>query len=468
MSADDEDWTLRHEFWYHCGTGGVAEIAEIVRLVAAGELPEGFESELREGSPYTVESLVNFQDEDGSTPGHAAAANNHVGVLQFLFHTHQAPWVVNHAGNSPLHWAAQNGCTEATAWLLDNIADIDVLQQNVFGKSAVSLGFESQNHRVLTAMLSHKSADAIEKPIHSNRDPNGQEESSTSAQEDEDSDHIPEFENISELLVWDDCDGSLEDDQAVKRTSLSPESVPQRVLVTTRELVTLQDLQNDVFDVEAGKDQTGCFVWESSVICALWMMRNFDNDPAWMCGKSVLEIGAGCGLPLMSVAKRVALLDPALRPIQMIASDFAKTTLANLQKNVELNNLKPSVEIKSLNWLDESTWATSTTTPSIFIGSDLIYDELLVEGFLRFLQVGLNAHPENCLYLTLEEHRAGVQSLLARLRWDFLVTEEVIPADMRQRAMQVVQSQSSQQTEAPRFSELESGIYYMLRVRSVS
>ena len=51
----------------------------------------------------------------------------------------------NSSGNTPLHWAAQNGKVQAIEYLLSNYEDCDVLDKNDFGLSVLSGAFGSNN-----------------------------------------------------------------------------------------------------------------------------------------------------------------------------------------------------------------------------------------------------------------------------------------------------------------------------------
>eukprot|EP01053_Blabericola_migrator_P008478 Blabericola_migrator_1__8477@NODE_441_length_8449_cov_49_535552_g346_i0_p2_GENE_NODE_441_length_8449_cov_49_535552_g346_i0NODE_441_length_8449_cov_49_535552_g346_i0_p2_ORF_typecomplete_len439_score89_26Methyltransf_16/PF10294_9/4_7e31Ank_2/PF12796_7/5_5e07Ank_2/PF12796_7/7_1e07Ank_5/PF13857_6/1_6e07Ank_5/PF13857_6/3_1e06Ank_5/PF13857_6/4_2e03Ank_4/PF13637_6/1_1e06Ank_4/PF13637_6/4e05Ank_3/PF13606_6/5_4e02Ank_3/PF13606_6/7_3e05Ank_3/PF13606_6/7e05Ank/PF00023_30/3_6e05Ank/PF00023_30/0_0022Ank/PF00 len=392
-NPSDDEWTLQHEFWFHCGSGNEEAARAILDLVQQRKVPDGFESELGpQGSPfpYTPEGMVNFKDEDGSTPVHAAAANNHCNILKLLLQDHGAQWTLNVRGNSPLHWAAQNDCLEATKWLLNNVKDIDVLQQNSFGKSSVSCGFESQNDQLVTALLLHNSADKLEKAEDENQ----------------------EFVSLSEFDLLDLCEDAKQTDSCV---------------VKLRELVTLKDLQaEDVFDVKARFDQTGCFIWESAVLCALWLQAMVTEDASVFSEKNILELGAGCGLPLLGLAARYRSMPPDQRPVKMTATDFAESTLNNLKKNVELNELEADVSVRTLDWLDPKTWPGKEEL-DVLVGSDLIYDSELVDGFIQFLHHALDNNEKARLYLTLEEHRAGVANLRRRLQSEFdIIRDETL------------------------------------------
>ncbi len=65
----------------------------------------------------------------------------------------------NAAGNTPLHWAAASGHDKIVDILLNESSyDVDVLQKNSFGRSALTEGFASQCTEVVKVLLEHDSA----------------------------------------------------------------------------------------------------------------------------------------------------------------------------------------------------------------------------------------------------------------------------------------------------------------------
>ena len=75
-------------------------------------------------------------------------------------------------------------------------------------------------------------------------------------------------------------------------------------------------------------DTTGLGIWSASLVMARWMAQKsllgrFDN-------KSVLELGAGCGVPGLTVGLYS-------RAKSVYVTDFNPSTVKNLEYNVEIN-----------------------------------------------------------------------------------------------------------------------------------
>ena len=69
----------------------------------------------------------------------------------------------------------------------------------------------------------------------------------------------------------------------------------------------------------------GCALWDGSIVLARWLARN----PQVVAGQTVVELGAGCGLPGL-VAARVAR--------QVVLTEYIPELVANLQYNIALNS----------------------------------------------------------------------------------------------------------------------------------
>lgn len=77
-------------------------------------------------------------------------------------------------------------------------------------------------------------------------------------------------------------------------------------------------------------DTTGLAIWPASIILSRWIGRIGQVKPEMMAGKSVIELGAGCGLPGLAAAM-------LCHPAKVYITDIHHSTLENAVFNVRLN-----------------------------------------------------------------------------------------------------------------------------------
>lgn len=77
-------------------------------------------------------------------------------------------------------------------------------------------------------------------------------------------------------------------------------------------------------------------IWASSRALATFLR----NEPKWIAGKSVLEIGAGIGLPTFNIAQQAATI---------IVSDYEPEAVALLEKNIQYLGLT-NVKAMCIDW----------------------------------------------------------------------------------------------------------------------
>jgi ankyrin repeat protein len=99
---------------------------------------------------------VNFADVGGSSAMHKAAANGEEACLRVL-HQFGAKYTKNGQGNTPAHWAAQNGKASALKFIIQNY-EVDVLAKNDLGRSILTEAFQSKCTDCIELCLSHDSA----------------------------------------------------------------------------------------------------------------------------------------------------------------------------------------------------------------------------------------------------------------------------------------------------------------------
>ncbi|KAL5551244.1 hypothetical protein UlMin_001420 [Ulmus minor] len=112
----------------------------------------------------------------------------------------------------------------------------------------------------------------------------------------------------------------------------------REVQVTDKTLVVFE--HDQLYDSVSGRVLTGSWLWEAAVVLAEKMAApdqlNFSFE-----GKSVIELGAGTGLPGMTAAR--------LGASRVVLTDIG-ALVPGLLKNVEANGLGDRVEVRELVW----------------------------------------------------------------------------------------------------------------------
>lgn len=180
------------------------------------------------------------------------------------------------------------------------------------------------------------------------------------------------------------------------------------------------------------EDTTGLGIWCASIVMARWMAST--DISSRFVGKSLLELGAGCGIPglaaaMYSEAKTIYLTD--LNPV----------TMNNMKYNIDLNSNHyhqqhlsgeklpwvDRVKAMSIDWGDKSTWPKEKI--DFVLGSDLIYQKSIVP-LLKNVVDGLLKTDGSFLYVCPDEGaRDGLlEFIVAMSREGFkCVTKELAP-----------------------------------------
>lgn len=300
--------------------------------------------------------LVDHADKDSENSGlHMASANGHLRVVKFLLY-HKHKFTRNSSGNTPLHWAASNGQAEVVSFLTKTaeLNDIDVLEKNQFGRSALTEGFSSQKEGIVEALLEHNSA-TEEKLLSVNGDSKSQMVHSF-------------FSTENPLLV--------------------------------RELAIANADNPFADDERPDQDTTGLSIWSASIVLARWL-----NTKSWK-NSSVIELGAGCGVPGLAVA--------ACQPIprKVFVTDLNPQTVENLDYNIKLNELE-NMQALLMDWCDEGTWPKEKI--DYIVGSDLVYQKALVP-LLSGVIMKLMNRGGVFFYVAPETGRDGLEEFIHQMK----------------------------------------------------
>lgn len=228
---------------------------------------------------------VNYQDESGTTALHKAAANGEVECM-IILKQQGANHVSNAQGNYPLHWAAQNGKFGAVKYLIDNYEDIDMLVQNSFGRSILTEAFQSQNTDVIELCLSHSSA--------------------------------TEEKLMPSTTTTNTNDTNTSDDTSPTQNATDTNAITHYMKFTTDlntpnplPILTIRELPIERADNPFGTDHipeddtTGLGIWPASIIAARWVTSI--RNKGLFKDKTVVELGAGCGLPGLAAGRSISI-----------------------------------------------------------------------------------------------------------------------------------------------------------------
>jgi predicted nicotinamide N-methyase len=98
-------------------------------------------------------------------------------------------------------------------------------------------------------------------------------------------------------------------------------------------------LINQVSERQSAQQDVGFVMWPSAVALSRWILTNRDE----IKGKTVLEIGAGCGLTGLvaaAIQKKQHQDQTLLSFPRVTLSDFNETVLKNAKRNIQLNGLE--------------------------------------------------------------------------------------------------------------------------------
>ena len=116
---------------------------------------------------------------------------------------------------------------------------------------------------------------------------------------------------------------------------------------------------------------TGFMTWEAGK-CLCWYLA-CERD---LGGKRILEIG--CGTGITGIITRWFQSNA-----EYCFTDYHTSTLENAKKNCELNSLLKCASFKQLDMLQEDP---EELFANVIVGSDILYDEALAAGLVRFLE----------------------------------------------------------------------------------
>ncbi|XP_073106414.1 uncharacterized protein [Elaeis guineensis] len=170
--------------------------------------------------------------------------------------------------------------------------------------------------------------------------------------------------------------------------------------------------RDDTNDPSTGRALTGSWLWESALYLAEWMASE-GRAYLDLAGRTVLELGAGTGLPGLATA--------VLGAARVVLTDVAPL-LPGLWANVEANGLEGQVEVRKLRWGEEDEEEVD-----VVVMSDVFFDPEEMEELGRTLR---GVWGEGTRAWAASEVRASVGECLEELGRDgFEVVE--LPGEIR-------------------------------------
>ncbi len=265
----------------------------------------------------------------------------------------------NGGKNTPLHWACLNKHASVVKLLCDSFSELNVLEKNKHGRSALTYAFKSGDTDMIKTILSHSSAEELEKKSDSNASP-------PAAPKEEE----PEKKNEAPLVEASVTHEIIFKRKKKKKNKKKESSTKPTPVLKVRELPIVDKTVFNTEAATASEDRTGLALWPASIVLSRWI-ANLN-----LSGKSICELGAGCGLPGITAfayggADRVVL------------TDYFEDTVANLAHNSKLNS-DGKIVVKAVDWADGFDESFDNV-----IGADLIYAAEAVPLLLRTIKSAL-------------------------------------------------------------------------------
>lgn len=162
------------------------------------------------------------------------------------------------------------------------------------------------------------------------------------------------------------------------------------------------------------KYDSGDVLWESSLLLTNYIANNTHLFT------SVLELGSGCGLPGIAIAK----LSNANR---IVLTDLGQATLDNILFNVnenlgemEISEGYSRVSVCKLDWFDPLSAHLSPF--EVVVGSDLIYSPEIVDALVQ--TIDLMTLPGGQYITVMPDSRRGRDDFIEKMKHKFDIEEE--------------------------------------------
>lgn len=195
-------------------------------------------------------------------------------------------------------------------------------------------------------------------------------------------------------------------------------------------------LINQVTDRQSAQKDVGFVMWPSAVVLSRWLVSN----PTELHGKTVLELGAGCGLTGLVAARIVQ--DCKTKQQQqekievtsssvtegtkecnsgnVILSDFNETVVKNLKGNIDLNDLSGTAIAEGLDFYQQDPYGNGRLTidgvkhtdlADIILAADVICQPEDAFAAARSIAASLREGGKAIVVSADSKHRFGVEKV---------------------------------------------------------
>lgn len=164
-------------------------------------------------------------------------------------------------------------------------------------------------------------------------------------------------------------------------------------------------LINQVTQRQSAQEDVGFVMWPSAVAMSQYLV----SHPSIVENKTVLELGAGCGLTGLTAS--------TLNPSNVVLSDFNPKVLENLQRNIALNNANKTTTSVGLDFYQQSgesddCWididGNSHSTVDIIIAADIICQPSDAAAAAKTIHDALSNNGKALIICASGQHRFGV------------------------------------------------------------
>jgi len=130
-------------------------------------------------------------------------------------------------------------------------------------------------------------------------------------------------------------------------------------------------------------DNVGLTTWEAGYLLAEFVTAN----PELFYDKVCLELGSGVGL--------TGIVLSYCNPHSIIFSDYTETVLSNIRENININNVRetldgeqlvcPHIKVVKLDW-EHFSPSSYNIDPDVILAADVVYDNELIKALISVLK----------------------------------------------------------------------------------